>query len=177
MSKSAGTAYLLSDVISRGFSALDLRFFYLQAHYRSKQNFTWEALDAARTARKRLVEKVSITDEEFIIPEFKDEFLARLSEDFNTPHALGLVADVFASDFSVQEKSATIAYFDRVFDIGILNPEILEKKDITSEAQKILDERAQARAEKDWSKADELRDKLAVLGYVVKDSPEGQIIE
>lgn len=176
MSKSAGTAFLLSDVITRGYSPLDLRYFYLQAHYRSKQNFTWEALDAARTARKRLIEKVSVKDKNLVIPEFKEEFLARLAEDFNTPHALGLVKDVLMSDFSEEEKSSTISYFDEVFDIGINNKENIQKTNITSDAQKLLDERAQARADKNWTKADELRDKLYELGYTVKDSVDGQII-
>lgn len=59
MAKSEGTSLLISDLEEKGFSGMDLRYFFLQAHYRSKQNFTWESLAASQTALEKLHTKIS----------------------------------------------------------------------------------------------------------------------
>ena len=77
MSKSGGTAYSINELETEGFSASDLRYFFLQAHYRSKQNFTWEALRASQTARKRLLEAVAGLKGDGVVDE---TFNAKFSE-------------------------------------------------------------------------------------------------
>jgi cysteinyl-tRNA synthetase len=175
MSKSGGTAYYMLDIMSEGYDPLDLRYFFLQAHYRSKQNFTWDALDAARTARQRLHERVSsLPDGGIVDPHFKTKFQEKLYDDFNTAGALAVLSDVLKSDMSDADKRATILSFDEVLglDLGVQIDDI----EIPQEVQKLLDERNQARSEKDWHKSDQLRDKIASHGYDVHDTPDGQTI-
>ncbi len=174
MSKSEGTSLLLSDVISKGFSPLDLRYFFLQAQYRSKQNFTWNALDAAKTARRRLLEKLPTVAPGSIIESFKEEFLNRINEDFNFPHALALVKDVLESGFDDADKRATLEYFDQIFDLGICNPEVVYRKELSSEILELLEKRKTARLEQNWTLSDQLRDAINDVGYNIKDLPNGE---
>jgi cysteinyl-tRNA synthetase len=92
MSKSQGTSFLISNIEEKEFSALDLRYFFLQAHYRSKQNFTWEALQASANALKKLRKKINnFPDGGKISENYKKEFTEKIEDDFNTPQALAVV--------------------------------------------------------------------------------------
>ncbi len=184
MSKSLGNVVMLNDIKD----PLALRYFFLQAHYRSKQNFTWEALESAQNGlnklRKQIVELK--TQESFLSKifkrkvnkEFKQKFIEATSNDFNIPQAFALISEILKSDLSSEDKLATILDFDKVFGLRLdkAKPCLTEIQKISAEIQSILDERKKARANKNWKKSDKLRDKLNDLGYSIKDTDEGQKI-
>ncbi|MFA6226954.1 MAG: cysteine--tRNA ligase [Candidatus Paceibacterota bacterium] len=180
MAKSDGTAYNLADVKERGFDPLSVRFLFLQAHYRSKQNFTWESLTAAQSGLDRLRKQVLSLGKKVgkIDRKYKKDFTEKISDDFNTPQALAILSEVLRSNFSDEDKLATILDFDNVLGLNLkditINSNTIEKMPI--EIQEILDERSVARENKEWKKSDELRDKIFTLGYTVKDTSEGQEI-
>jgi len=177
MAKSEGTGYSLAEVKEKGFSPLALRYFFLQAHYRSKQNFTWESMQAAQTGYERLKRsvidlgsKVGVVDDQF-----KNEFIKCISDDFNTAQALAIAFDLLKSNLSNENKLATILDFDKVLGLDLNLTEKIKIK-IPPEIEKILYERDLARKEKDWGRADELRKELNIQGYEVKDTDKGQEI-
>jgi cysteinyl-tRNA synthetase len=206
MSKSLGNVYSLNNIIEKGYDPMHLRYFFLQSHYRSKQNFTFEALDASKTAYVRLVnllkawamearneagdkkqEEIDVRnqksdDSKTTTPlealSFKEKFISALEEDFNIPQALALVWEVSKSDLNFSQKLNLILDFDRV--LGLKLEEKLDDPtqiEISLEAQIMIEERELARLQKEWKKADELRDKLKVqFGLEVKDTANGQVI-
>jgi cysteinyl-tRNA synthetase len=195
MSKSTGTSYVLDDVIAKNFNPLVLRYFFLQAHYRSKQNFTWEALEAVKTAYNKLVEFLSEQPQEkqisrnqkleirtdkrnsVLVINYKKEFLIYISDDFNIPAALALVWEVVKNDLlPYSEKKKLILDFDKVLGLG-LDKIKKEKIEVPAEVLDLVKERETARANKNWQKADELRDKISNLGFTVEDKSEGSSIK
>lgn len=183
MSKSLGNLYTLEDLEEKGFDPLDYRYFLLQAQYRSKQNFTWEALHASRSARKKLIKQLAqlaMKNEELRVNTgYKEQFVKFLENDFNIPGALSVVWDVLKSDVEDEEKLNTILDFDRVLGLRLeYNLKLLqqENEDLPQEVIALFNKRQTSREEKDWQKSDELREMIEAMGYEVKDSNEGQII-
>ncbi len=175
MSKSEGTSFSLSDVIKKDFEPLALKYFFLQAHYRSKQNFTWEAIEAAQKGLENLKRQISEIETEAgeISEEFKKEFIEKINDDINTPQALAVLQSVLKSDLSNEDKFATILDFDKVLGLE-LKPQKIE---VPSEIQTLASEREQARKGKDWQKADELRGEIEKAGWAVKDTEKGPQIK
>lgn len=187
MAKSEGTGILVSEIEEKGFSALDLRYFFLQAHYRSKQNFTWESLEAARTAYTRLQNKLkeliaSIQDKQVLEPsgsEFEIQFTEALEDDFNLPQALATLWEMLKSDLSSEHKLGLAYKFDKVLGLELETfvSDPREAREVPEAAQKLIDQRAAARQNKDWAEADQLRQQLwDEYGIEVKDTSEGQQI-
>ncbi len=178
MSKSDGTGFALSELIEKGFDPLVLRYFFTQAHYRSKQNFTWEALESAQIALNKLRKEVSIkafakttvtsTD---IDEELKSQLVEALEEDFNIPKALGIIWTAVKSPNEM--TYGTIKEFDdAVLDLKLTGyePESLEEGQIYDEAiQELIKERNKAREEKNWARSDEIREVLKGKGVEVVD--------
>jgi len=176
MSKSEGTSYNLDDVMQKGFTPIDLRYFFLQAGYRSKQNFTWEALEASKTALSRLKRQLmSIESEGEILPEIKAEFIELIEDDFNLPQALALVSNVMKLDISDGDKKATILNFDKVLGLELDKEDVSE--DIPEEIVLLAEKRKVAKQEKDFETADKIRDEISSHGYVVMDTDDGFKIE
>ncbi len=169
MAKSEGTSYLVSDIIEKGFDPLVLRYFFLQAHYRSQQNFTWDALTASQTALKKLKRVVSSFPEGGTISEsYQVLFKEMINDDVNTPAGLAVVWELLKNpDISDADKRATILNFDQV--LGLKLDEKIIEQETPAHIQALIDERNQARAEKNWAKSDELRDKIKALGFEVQD--------
>ena len=174
MSKSQGTSFSLSDLENKGFNLMALRYFFLQAHYRSRQNFTFEALKASQKGLSSLRDKISRLGEERgeVNDKFKNIFLDYLLDDFNSPKTLSLLSEIFKSDLSSGDKLATILDFDLVWGLN------LEEKKETAisfpkEALELLKQRESARENKDFAKADASREALNSLGYSVEDLPDG----
>ncbi len=182
MSKSEGTSYSVSDIIEKGFNPLALRYFFTQSHYRSKQNFTWEALTSAETALERLYdhfeslgpsaqvdEKIGKIDENY-----KNKFTLAINDDINIPQAVAILWELVKdSVISNADKKATVLSFDEVLGLGLNNIKKVEIE-IPEEVQNLLSERALARKQNDFQKSDKLRDQIKTLGFEVKDTPEGQ---
>ncbi len=134
MSKSEGTAYFVSDVIKKGGTqyAMALRYFFLQAHYRSKQNFTWEALLASYTAYTKLLKEIEKLKKEesntnvgysnAIVSVYKEKFLKAINKDFNIPMALGIMWSMTKDrEVGTQDKLDLIKDFNKVFGLYLEN--------------------------------------------------------
>jgi cysteinyl-tRNA synthetase len=177
MAKSQGTGYALSEVIEKGFDPLALRYLFLGAHYRSKQNFTWEGLQGAQTAWNKLRETVG-TDSTAgnIAAEFKAQFRAALEDDFNIPQALAVAWEVAKSDLSLLYKRETLLDFDRVLGLNLGEP--VASVEISGDERQAIEgliaQRTTARQEKKFAEADRLRDKLKDTYHVeIEDTAEG----
>ncbi|MDO8669395.1 MAG: cysteine--tRNA ligase [Candidatus Buchananbacteria bacterium] len=175
MSKSSGTAYSLSDLKNKGYDPLVLRYLFLQAHYRSKQNFTWEALEASKVALNNLqnvIARSMATKQSHgkINTKFKDKFIGAISDDFNVPQALALVWEVVKSDLSDGDKLSTILDFDKVLGLGL---DKIKIEKIPQEVKQLAGQRLEARNNKNWAESDQLREKIAGLGYSVEDEKDG----
>lgn len=178
MSKSLGNIYTLDDLESKGYSPLEFRYFLLQAHYRSKQNFTFEALDGARSAYKRLlafVAKLNVKENgQFELDgKYKEKFSSALEDDFNIPRALAVLWEVVKSELSDGVKYQTIIDFDKVLGLELYN----QPKDLGLEKEvlELLEKRALAREAQDWVSSDEIR-KILEENYKIKvlDTDKGQ---
>lgn len=172
LSKSTGGNITVRTVLSQGFSALDLRYLYLQSHYRSPMNFDWDILEQAKNGREKLNKQILILKKNAkageISEEFKEEFLEKISDDFNTPAGLAVMHSMLKSDISNEQKLGTAYFFDKV--LGLKLEEFEEENiEIPQEIQKLLEERKIARQEKNWQKSDELRDQISELGYKTLD--------
>jgi len=178
MSKSLGNLFTLSDIINKGIDPLAFRYFVLGAHYRTRLNFTWEALEAAQQALHRLQETVRKWDApQNGCPAYEEQFLEALSDDLNTAQALAVVWQMIDDPiFSTSDKAASLLKFDEVlglhFDQFVGKP-ILIPEDI----QQLLEERDRARMAKDWKTSDRLRDEIEQKGFIVEDTGEGTNIK
>ncbi len=170
ISKSQGTSYSLEDVKQRGFSPLALRYFFLQAHYRSRQNLTWSALKGAEKGLTGLQVQFEPPAGSFSggRPEkkFLEKFRAALEDDFNIPRALATGREVLKSDLPGQVKLATLKDFDRVFGLG-LGETKFEK--IPEKIKKLGELRWKKKKAGDYREADRLRKEIGRLGYQVED--------
>jgi cysteinyl-tRNA synthetase len=171
---------VLADLKNKGFDPLSLRFFFLQAHYRSKQNFTEEALQAAENGLGHLYNQVRGLGEERgqIDADFKKEFIEALGDDFNTPQALEVTTRMLRSDIPEPNKLATIMDFDKVLGLNVAEraQESRQEQDIPQEIRDKAKERERLREEKRFEEADDLRKEIQDLGYIVEDSQEGSRI-
>jgi cysteinyl-tRNA synthetase len=173
MAKSAGNFYTLRDLIDKGIDPLAFRMWLYTAHYRTKTNFTLEAVNASQTALKRLYEAyLGLGAEDGVVDiDYKNKLIAYMDDDLDTPKALALFWDLVRdNNVSNENKRATMLDFDRIFGFGLSN---LKEEEIPTEIQKLVEEREQARANKDWTRSDELREKIKELGYEVKDLDQG----
>lgn len=171
MSKSLGNFYTLDDLIEHGFDALDFRYLVLGAHYRSKLNFTWEGLEAARNSRLRLNRLVLAlgSSEGEVSQAYLQEFEKNMADDLSTPEALAIVWNMLRDEETADaDKLATVSKMDKVLGLKLLEEEIVK---IPEEVAKLANERKKARESKDFQKSDELRDKIMAKGYLVEDLP------
>ena len=188
MAKSEGTGYALSEVIEKGYDPLDLRYFFLQAHYKSKQNFTWEALDAARTARGRLQSVVGglsqnkgdNVDEQKIekYEDYRVQFEEALSDDFNVSQALAVLWEALKSNLASQDKLDLATNFDEVSGLSLdQRQDIQGVRDIPEGVLELVDKRGRLRKEGKFEEADGVRGEIEEMGYLVKDTAEGPSVK
>jgi len=183
--KSSGNVAYLSDLTNRGLSPMALRYWFLTAHYRSPANFSWEALEGAAAAHRRLsriYRELNVGDPISHIkadPKFMSEFLEHMANDLDTPRALATLWDLVRNqDVAPEVTRASITEADKILglQLGAAMYKAIHIEDLPKEIQSLLKEREKTRSERDFSKSDELRDQLKEKGYEVLDSPEGQKI-
>ncbi len=173
MGKSLGNFIRLQTLIDQGYDPLAYRFFCLSAPYRSKLTFNWESLDGAARSLDRLrnaaleMGEAGTAEEDYI-----HRFAAHINDDLNMPRALALTWDLIKSNLPKDQKKATLLQFDRVLGLGLADWKP-EKEDIPADVQKLIEQRAQARAEKRWKDADALRARVSEMGYEIEDTPKG----
>lgn len=176
MSKSKGAIYTLKALEEKGYSPMDLRLFYLSAHYSKQQNFTFEALNNAKESYANLKKLVlkhkngSNTVENSIIEDYKNKFASYIADDINSPLALSVVWDALKNNKDSKDIYNLILNFDKF--LGLKLNEIKEEVvSIPAEIIAIAEERKQARLNKDFATSDILRNKIADLGFTILDKP------
>ena len=185
MSKSKGDFLTLSLLESKGYNPLVYRFFCLGSHYRNQLVFSYESLDTASSSYEKLLNRIkSIKKDESIIDEEKVEmytikFKSALEDDLNTANALTILFEVVKSDeLNNNTKLFLIEDFDRVLSLDLLkNEEIVLDSELVKKIEQMIKERDEAKAEKNYTKADEIRNELLSMGIIIKDSREGTIYE
>lgn len=193
MSKSLGNFFTLRDLLDKGYDPKAIRYLLFSTYYRQKLNFTFEGLEAAKKAVDRLnnfVKKIRIFKTVLsgkydsaikkLIDKTKKEFIEKMDDNLNISEALGVIFDFvrkinekMTSD-GIDKKNATGIY-DFMSNInsvlGVIDFET--KEDISQDIQKLIDEREEARKNKDWEKADHIRDDLKKKGIGLIDTKEG----
>ncbi len=180
VSKSKGGLYTLSEIEELGFNALDYRYLCLNTHYRIPLNFSLKSLKSARNAYSRLknmiiglkskkTKKSSRKAKEY--NEYKRMFLESINDDLNLPKALSFLWTVLSSKTLGSKEKLGLAYdFDRVFGLSLKE---VKKESISEEIRRLIAEREVHRKNKEFKKADEIREKLRKKGIALEDTPEG----
>jgi len=197
MSKSLGNFFTVRDV-AKEFDYEVIRFFMLSAQYRSPINFSKDLMESAKSALGRIYtcldtldfleksaeDRAENEEESKVIAGLgghKQRFIAAMDDDINTADAISaifeLVSDVNKVITQNPSKEVCKKCAAAIRELGaVLGLLGKEKEGTDDDIQSIVAERAEARAAKDWAKSDELRDKLKEMGYIVKDTPQGQQI-
>lgn len=174
MGKSAGNFLRIQDLIDRDYDPLAYRYFCLGAHYRSHLTFSWDALDAAATGLDRLRETVYDWGAPGEVSEaWMDTFVDHVNDDLNVARALAVAWDLTKSELADADKKATMLAFDKILGLDLAD---WQPAEVPAEILELARKRAEARAAKDWSEADALRDQIAAAGYEVRDTPEGPVV-
>lgn len=182
MSKSLNNLYTLKDLEEKGYEPLVYRMFNFTSTYRAQINFTFEAMDSAKVALKRLRDgylkhkegNESVSNEE--IKNYKQRFLEAINDDLNMPVAMSIVWDVIKNPKKSPELKELLLDFDRVLGFDLENYK-KEENILPDEVQELVQKRNEARANKNWEESDKIRDILTQMGYTVKDSKEGTVVE
>ena len=183
MSKSKGEFLTVSLLKEKGYNPLSYRFLCLQSHYRKQMIFTFESLDIAENAYKKLLNRVAnlknngVVDKnikEMYITKFKET----LEDDLNTSNSLTVLYEVLKSDINDATKRELVLEFDKVLSLDLMKS---NTNDVDSNKKKYIQEmiekRELAKREKNYVLADEIRNKLNEEGIVLKDTREGTIYE
>lgn len=173
MSKSLGNMVTLKTIVDHGISQLAFRYFVLGADYRSKLNFTWEALEGSEKALKKL-QKIILelpdggAQDQHEIQNFNDA----INNNLHTPWVIARIWEILKDEpgISFADKKATILEFDRVLGLGLAE---LKKDIIPFHIEQLARSREEARKNKEWTKSDKIRDEINALGYDVSDTDLG----
>ena len=176
MSKSLGNVYLLKDIINKGYDPLVYKLFTYSGHYRNKLNFTWEGIEATSKSLERLKQgyqnhkngKDDILEEK--IQEFENKFHEAINDDLNMPLAMGIVWEVVRYEKKLPKLAQLLLKFDTVLGLKIDEQIQKEEQEIPQEVLDLMEERKIARQNKDWAKADAIREKIRNMGYEVRDT-------
>lgn len=177
MSKSLGNFFTLKDITERGFKPMALRYLLLTAHYRTGLNFTWKSLEAAQSALDNLYGIVKEYGEPKIgCAEFEREFLKAVNDDLDTPKALAVMWKLIKSNYPGSAKKQSLLKMDKVLGLGL---DKIKKEELVvpAEVKKLVSQREVARKNKDWSRSDELREKIESMGFTIEDTEKGAVIK
>lgn len=190
ISKSTGGGIGVGDLMARGYHPLVYRYLLLQAHYRSQTDFTWQAMDAARTGLRRLLDRYAAARRaadttppalDAAAARHRQAFAEAIRDDLNTPRGLAVVAAASRDDHVTDAGLAALAReFDDVLGIGLadLSPADLDLRRASAaltddEVQSLVDERNKARSARDFARSDQIRDELTRAGVTVEDQSGG----
>jgi cysteinyl-tRNA synthetase len=177
MAKSAGNFFRVTELEDQGFDPLAYRYMALQAKYRTKLNFSVEGLAGADRALRQLRERVAewskvVGAPDPQAPDYETRFRAALADDLDLPAVMALVAELHRSDLAPGAKASLLRSWDAVLGLDLDRKQ--PSGSLPEGAATLLEARATARAAKDFSTSDRLRDELAALGVAVTDTAEGQ---
>lgn len=189
MSKSLQNFYTVDDLEEKGFRALDFKYFCFNAHYSKKLNFTLEGLNSAHTALTRLYEltlahksEPSVKTKSSVLQSYRAKFEEAINNDLNAPLALSVVWTMLKNEPKSKDIYALLCEFDQVFGLNLDKAEFDVEIEKTIENQNavipgdiifLAEKRKLAKKEKDFALADELRDEIFDLGYLITDTKDG----
>lgn len=185
MSKSTGDFLTVSRLVEQGYSPLDYRYFCLQSRYRKQLVFSFESLTEAHKSLKKLKSRIknivdgrqsSDTLDKGKLQTYQDKFIAQISDDLNIPNAFTVLSEVIkAKELNNTEKLYLIKEFDKVFSLNLAEDEAANENSNLDEQhiESLIIERNKARAEKNWARADEIRNVLLESNIELVDTKEG----
>ncbi len=182
MSKSLGNFVTAQELVEKGYDPLAMRYLILTSHYKKGLNFSWEALDSAQNALGNLRTLVSglksssrnilSEDKENKVSEYREKFVAALSDDINVPQALAVVWEMLKSNIPSTDKYDLAMSFDEVLGLGLAKvSQVLQVKQVSQEIKHLMQKREELRKEKKFEEADKIREEIEKSGYTVKDTP------
>lgn len=183
MSKSKGEFLTVSLLKEKGYNPLSYRFLCLQSHYRKQMIFTFESLDTAENAYKKLLNRVANLKNDGVVDKnikemYITKFKETLEDDLNTSNSLTVLYEVLKTDINDATKRELVLEFDKVLSLDLMKS---NTNDVDSNKKKYIQEmiekRELAKREKNYVLADEIRNKLNEEGIVLKDTREGTIYE
>ena len=190
MSKSLGNFFTLRDLIEKGIDPLDIRYSMLSSHYSSIFNFTVDGLMSARKARFRIQDYIydlfeSGSDDLIVsIDKLKEQVFFELASDLHSPKAL---AHVFyfinrtpATGLDNSSKADAIVFFNelnKIFDVWEICSRPTDKPSIPPEIEEMAKLRLDAKNQKNFAESDRLRNAIQAMGFSVKDTKDGYILE
>ncbi len=188
MSKSLGNNVLVSDLQAKKFNPLSLRYLILTSHYRQGLNFTWESLEAAQTALHRLYDisrtllqekNIQFLGKKSDIKEWQEKFENAVSNDLGMPQALAIVWEMLKGPIGNKQKYKLLIDWDKVLGLEIEQAsKNIPPIEIPGDVEVLIKERELARQQKNWRKADEIREKIEGAGFLIEDTAAGpKIIE
>lgn len=197
MSKSLGNVLSIPDIIAKGFSPLDIRYYFLSVHYRTNLKFSFEGLESARKVRLKVVEwmETFAADAAHAVPHPEGdtdpaisaalkEFSEAMDADLNTSAALAAVFTLLHHYYAARMKKAPLSTEDaraleEFFAVVKKTFGCFEAvaSAVPAEVAALVTEREQARANKDFKESDRLRDEIKKLGYEVRDAEGKQIVK
>jgi len=187
MAKSAGNFFTLRDLIEKGWTGREVRYALISVHYRGALNFTIEGLGAARvvlgrldTWRERLNETSGAESASEAPDPSTEGFFTALDDDLNISGALAVLFETLRESnrrmdegtLSPAQACGLLNWLVRVQGVLALEPEAPQS--IPPEVEELVADRTAARFAKEWKKSDEIRDQIAALGWIVKDTKDGQ---
>lgn len=184
MSKSSGEFLTLSRLVEKGYHPLDYRYFCLQSRYRKQLMFSYESLEESQKALRKLRNKInnisqSVKEDDEInsdkVMKYQEKFADQISDDLNLPNGFTVLSEVIKDDtLNSTEKIYLIRDFDRVFSLDLIKEEVQKTYRITQESiEDMIRERNEARKNKDWAKADAIREILLRDNIELVDTKEG----
>lgn len=182
MSKSKGKTLTVDTLIENGYNPLSYRFLCLQSHYRKQLTFSYSSLDGAENAYKKLKNKVLSLSKDGeidtkVFNEYKDKFVLYLEDDINTANAISVIYDVLKAETNDITKYELVKDFDKVLGLE-LTTEITNNNEVDEAYIKSkIEERNEAKKNKNYELADKIRNELLEKGIILKDTREGTTYE
>ena len=183
MSKSKGDFLTVSLLEEKGYDPIVYRMFCLQSHYRKPLEFSYEALDNIKSAYVKLVKRIQELKEDGAVEqekfqEYKARFENELCNDLNTSMAITVVYDLLKADMNDATKRALIQDFDQVLSLNLLTAVVEDTsagvdEEMEAYILQMIEERKAAKKEKNFARADEIRDTLLEKGIILEDTREG----
>lgn len=180
MSKSSGEFLTLALLEKNGFHPMEYRFLLLQAHYRSSLNFSFDALKAAQSGYRGIVERLKSwkdiaadSSENAATKKYREHFYSSLFDDLNAPEGLSVLFSILKDpNISSGQKKSLAFEFDKILGLKLEEMSLLEEA-LPQEIQELVTGRDAARKSKNWAESDRLRGELVARGYRVEDTPAG----
>jgi cysteinyl-tRNA synthetase len=185
MSKSAGTAYTVRDLVAKGYDPMAFRYLLLLGHYRQPIEFSFEALDAATTGYKKLVRKIadlmnnkSGDLNQDLYQQWHDKLLAPVSDNLKTAEALVVFQDLLKeTSVNPTTKLALVEFVDKLLGLQFIDRanKLISAESVVApdEIEDLARKRLEAKKSRDFATADSLRNQIDAAGWTVMDTVDG----